>query len=70
MTAAMALVLQLAFSFLDYFAYPESFVLFFTMRSLVNLVLIAILVRGRSRPPVTTTRASSSCSWGCPSSCR
>jgi signal transduction histidine kinase len=51
MTAAMALALQIAFSFLDYFAYPESFPLFFAMRSFVNLVLVAILVKGRFSHP-------------------
>ena len=51
MTAAMALVLQVAFSFLDYFAYPEAFPLFLTMRSIVNVVLVAILLRGRFTHP-------------------
>jgi signal transduction histidine kinase len=51
MTSAMALGLQIGFSFLDYFAYPDSFSLFFAMRMSVNLILVAILLRARFSHP-------------------
>ncbi|MEN8185127.1 MAG: HAMP domain-containing sensor histidine kinase, partial [Myxococcota bacterium] len=51
MTAAMALALQVAFIFLDRFAYPESFPFFLTMRLTVNAALLAILWRTRFTHP-------------------
>jgi signal transduction histidine kinase len=56
-TAWMALGLQLAFSFLDYYAYPEAFPQFLAMRMAVNLLLCGIIVRGHASHPTASMLA-------------